>query len=199
MKQARARQLRLEVFGSPRVFVGSTEINPSAELVFAVALFTLLERDSAVSRQRLQSLLWPGSPDSIAAHRLRQTLFKLRKIGYPIEADGRSRLVLDPVTVISDYELLLSSDTHEASNAHTARPLFEGYEPHFSWQYSDWLDEQKKTIAASLEARLLDRISKQRFARNRSLILSSRGVAAEYRLVALPAEPEAEELRLRLG
>ena len=164
MKQAQARQLRLEALGSPRVFVGSTEINPSAELVFAVALFTLLERNSAVSRQRLQALLWPGSPDSISAHRLRQTLFKLRKIGYPIEPDGRSRLVLDPVTVTSDYELLVSSDAREGSNQHIARPLFEGYEPHFSWQYSDWLDEKKKTIAASLEARLLDSISKHRFA-----------------------------------
>jgi DNA-binding SARP family transcriptional activator/tetratricopeptide (TPR) repeat protein len=164
MRQEQARELRLEALGSPRIFVGATEINPSAELVFAVALFTLIERSSAVSRSKLQSLLWPGLPETISAHRLRQTLFKLRRLGYPIEPDGRSRLVLNPVTVTSDYELLASSEIREGSNPQMARSLFEGYEPHFSWQYSDWLDQKKKTVAASLEVRLLERISKLRLA-----------------------------------
>ena len=164
MKQAKAREVRLEALGSPRVWVDSTEIDPSAELVFAVALFMLLERDSAISRQRLQSLLWPGLADSISAHRLRQTLFKLRKLGYPVRADGRSRIVLDDVTVTSDYDLLVSSDVDPTSKAPIPRPLFDGYEPRFSWQYSDWLDEKKKRIGATLEARLLDRISKHRLA-----------------------------------
>jgi tetratricopeptide (TPR) repeat protein len=164
MKQVKATEVRLEALGSPRVLVESTEIDPSAELVFALALFTLLERDSAISRSTLQSLLWPDSADSISSHRLRQTLFKLRKLGYPIEADGRSRLVLGLVTVTSDYDLLLSSGVDLASKLPILRPLFDGYEPRFSWQYSDWLDDKKKRIGAVLEDRLLDRISKHRLA-----------------------------------
>ena len=160
MSQVKATHLHLEVLGNPRILVGSIEINPSAELVFAAALFIVLERSSAVSRCRLQSLLWPDASDSVASHRLRQTLFKLRSLGFPIEADGKSRVGLSRVNVTADYECFISSKS--SSPTAIERPPFADYEPRFSWQHSDWLDEKKKSIGASLTRYLLGLIAKHR-------------------------------------
>jgi DNA-binding SARP family transcriptional activator/tetratricopeptide (TPR) repeat protein len=155
-----ATQLRLVTLGNARIFVGSTEVDPSAGVVFATALYLILERHAAVSRKTLQQVLWSGAAENVAAHRLRQTLLKLRKVGFPIESTGRSLISLSEAAIAVDFESISDSDL--LTDSTFPRGILAGFEPRLSWQYSNWLDDWRHSIGAALTSRLLGRIAKVR-------------------------------------
>jgi DNA-binding SARP family transcriptional activator/tetratricopeptide (TPR) repeat protein len=154
-------QTCLRALGDARISIGRVEIDPSAELVFSVALFLILERDTAVHRNHLRSLLWPGVSTDTASHRLRQTLFKLRTLGFPLKSESKLRLTIctDHLRVDFEQETQLADGAFDPA---THLPILAGFEPDLSWEYSEWLDAKKKTIASTITGRLLERIAKFR-------------------------------------
>ena len=80
MTDTSAGPIRLFVLGDARIETPVGVIEPTAELVFATALYLILERKEPVSRRKLERVLWPGAEKTVASHRLRQTLLKLSKI-----------------------------------------------------------------------------------------------------------------------
>src|SRR5687767_10599755 len=95
--------IRLFVLGDARIVTPKGEIEPTAEIVFAAGLYLILERREPVSRKQLTEILWPGVEPSLASHRMRQTLLKLRQLGFPAAPHGKSRIVLDSSDVVVDY------------------------------------------------------------------------------------------------
>ncbi|MGH7602923.1 MAG: hypothetical protein ACRENK_02875, partial [Gemmatimonadaceae bacterium] len=71
----------LRALGTAEIDTGVSTLTPSQEIVFAAALYLILERGKRVSRAHLAAMLWPGAPDQARAHRLRQTIFQLKKLG----------------------------------------------------------------------------------------------------------------------
>ena len=120
-------------------------------------------RDSSVTRCTLQNLLWPTVDRASAAHRLRQTLLKLRKIGLQVVRDGQYRLSVTAQSVWVDCDEILSEGLLNSNSARTKSiVLLPGYEPRFSEPFLDWLDEKKRQLNGLLSRIMLPMIAQQR-------------------------------------
>ena len=156
--------VEVSALGVAKITTCQGSIDASGELVFATALYLLLESRQATPRRLLQNLLWPEAPETTAGHRLRQTLFKLRRLGLPIESSGRLGIrVVAPVSI--DYESL-SAGAPVDTDARLGLPIFAGFEPRFSWSYAEWFEGRKARIAAHLTRVLLATVGRARLAGN---------------------------------
>jgi DNA-binding SARP family transcriptional activator/tetratricopeptide (TPR) repeat protein len=155
-------RVALRALGDASITTPVTKIEPGAEVLFAAALYLLLERDAPVSRQKLQSLLWPSISPKLASHRLRQTLLKLRQLGLPIELKGRGNLVLGSASLSVDYEEFLASRKGVDRNSNDALVMLPGYEPRFSQPFLEWLDARKQEVNASMTRVMLGIIARHR-------------------------------------
>ena len=77
----------LRALGTAEIETDVARLTPSQEIVFAAALYLVVESGQRVSRARLASLIWPGAAKKPRAHRLRQTILQLKKLGFPLQVD----------------------------------------------------------------------------------------------------------------
>jgi DNA-binding SARP family transcriptional activator/tetratricopeptide (TPR) repeat protein len=161
MPNPSAPTIRLYVLGDARIETGRATIEPDSEVAFACALYLLLERKHNVSRRLLERLLWPDADKATASHRLRQTMLKLRQLGLPIIASGKTTISISGCELLADYEAITANTSDAIRNAVIPRPL-PGYEPLLSSDYLRWLDDKRDEIGASLTRFLLALISKAR-------------------------------------
>src|SRR5687768_3598157 len=159
MANASVGSIRLFVLGDARIETPKGEIEPTAEIVFAAALYLILERREPVSRKQLTEILWPGVEPSLASHRMRQTLLKLRQVGFPIHAEGHGRLILTTDQVAIDYEDLVPNSGRLDPQQLERLNLLPGYEPRFSPHFLDWLDSWKRRINSVLSSLAIEVIA----------------------------------------
>ncbi|MDP9201256.1 MAG: AAA family ATPase [Gemmatimonadota bacterium] len=115
--------------------------------MFAAALYLVLERGKRVSRARLASLLWPRVAEKARAHRLRQTILQLKKLGIIVKAD-RDTLQLSQYDAQSDIDEL-SADDPASVLKHDSLEFLPGYSQRFSDAFGDWVDARRGEIHAS--------------------------------------------------
>lgn len=190
MTDTSAGPIRLFVLGDARIETPMGVIEPTAELVFAAALYLILERREPVSRRKLEKILWPDVDEAVASHRLRQTLLKLRRLGFPVKGNAM-RLSLDDATVCVDYEQLASSPQSPPRD-HGSLAVFPDYEPDISREFSRWVETKRDTITGVITPAMLAIISQRR----------SRGdwAGVEYSASGLlRADPYNEEATLALA
>ncbi|MDP9178873.1 MAG: AAA family ATPase [Gemmatimonadota bacterium] len=154
--------ISLRALGDATIATPVTMIDPSAEIVFAAALYLLLERREPVGRRSFQALLWPDASDRNAGHRLRQTLLKLRRLGFPIEVAGKGHVSLATESVKVDYEDFLATRNGLERSGNDALVLLPAYEPRFSQRYLEWLDTWKADVNASMTRVMLGIIARHR-------------------------------------
>ena len=154
--------IRARVLGDARITTHVTTIEPKAEILFAAALYLVLERKEPVSRRTLQALLWPDESSRVAAHRLRQTLLKLRQLGIPIQLSGQAHIGLNGAPVSVDYEEFLAARKGVDGGNNDALVMLPAYEPRFSQAYLEWLDRQKAEVNASMTRLMLGIIARHR-------------------------------------
>src|SRR5947208_7488184 len=102
--------IELRALGTAEIHTGSATLTPSQEVVFAAALYLILERGTSVSRRHLSSLLWPEAPEKVRAHRLRQTLHQLKKLGVSVRAD-RYKLEFSKQASFCDFDRIAARVT----------------------------------------------------------------------------------------
>ncbi len=152
----------LRALGDASITTPLARIEPTAEIIFAAALYLILERKEPVRRRAIQALLWPAASDSTAAHRLRQTLLKLRQLGLPIELKDKGYLSLAAESVSVDYEEFLASRKGVERSNDDALVMLPAYEPRFSQPYLEWLDARKAEVNASMTRVMLGIIARHR-------------------------------------
>ena len=150
----------LRALGAAEINTGVTTLTPSQEIVFAAALYLILERGKRVSRSRLASLLWPRVPEKARAHRLRQTILQLKKLGIMVRAD-RDNLQLSEVDARSDIDDLAGADLTPVLKKDSLEFL-PGYNPRLSEPLRDWVDTQRDQIHAVATRRLLEGLNSAR-------------------------------------
>src|SRR5437868_13747141 len=133
--------IELRALGTAEIHTGTATLTPSQEIVFAAACFLILERGTPVSRARLASLLWPRATDRVRAHRLRQTLLQLKKLGFGVEAD-RNNLAVSSQNSWSDVEALLQN-AFEVLGQTASLEFLPGYSPRMSENLRDWVDAKR--------------------------------------------------------
>jgi len=136
--------IELRALGAAEIRTDLTVITPSQEIVFAAALYLILERGTPVSRIHLASLLWPHGNDGSRRHRLRQTILQLKKLGFSCHAD-RTHIRLSKDAAISDSD-------HISNQVGTGTPLefMPGYAPMCSEALRDWLDAKRRECHVEL-------------------------------------------------
>src|SRR3954468_23956165 len=77
----------LRSLGTAEIGTPVTTITPSQEIMFASSLYLILAGGKRTSRSQLASLLWPRATPKVAAHRLRQTILQLKKLGFAVLAN----------------------------------------------------------------------------------------------------------------
>ena len=154
--------IHARVLGDASIATGVTTIDPMAEMIFAAALYLVLQRKEPISRRTIQALLWPDASDRVAAHRLRQTLLKLRQLGMPIEMSGKGHIGLNGTPVSVDYEEFLATKKFVENGNNDALVMLPAYEPRFSQAYLEWLDSQKAEVNASMTRVMLGIIARHR-------------------------------------
>ena len=154
--------IHARVLGDASISTGVTTIEPMSEIIFAAALYVVLQRKEPISRRTIQALLWPDVSDRVAAHRLRQTLLKLRQIGMPIEVSGKGHIGLNGTPVTVDYEEFLATKKFVETGNNDALVMLPAYEPRFSEAYLEWLDAQKAEVNASMTRVMLGIIARHR-------------------------------------
>src|ERR1700681_4607942 len=127
----------LRALGTAEIDTGTVTLTPSQEIVFAAALYLIVERGRPVSRNRIASLLWPRVAESARAHRLRQTIHQLKKLGIAIDAD---RDVLRFAENGAQSDISSFSDEDYPLYERRGFEFLPGYNPTFSEPFLDWVD-----------------------------------------------------------
>jgi DNA-binding SARP family transcriptional activator len=153
--------IALRALGTAEIDTGVSTITPSQEIVFAAALYLILEREHRVSRTHLASLLWPAVPERARAHRLRQTILQLKKLGLTIKAD-RDNLSLSEREVRNDADSLSSAAGINALDQR-ALAFLPGYTPRFSEPMRDWVDAKRAAAQADATRILIRDMEHSRF------------------------------------
>ena len=150
----------LRALGTAEIDTGLKTLTPSQEIVFAAALYLIIERGKRISRTRLACVLWPRASDKSRAHRLRQTILQLRKLRMKVEAD-RDIVRLAPENVSTDIDDL-KERIPTLSHKLDALEFLPGYEPHFSEDFHDWIDATRATVHSTLTRTLLSELKTAR-------------------------------------
>jgi DNA-binding SARP family transcriptional activator/tetratricopeptide (TPR) repeat protein len=151
----------LRALGKAEIDTGVATLTPSQEMVFATALYLILERGKSVSRKRLAALLWPRVEEKPRAHRLRQTILQLKKVGFVVTAD-RDTLQCSPHDSASDIVTLSAASDSDALAAPASLEFLPGYNPTFSDAFRDWVDGHREETHALVTRRLVTEINSAR-------------------------------------
>jgi tetratricopeptide (TPR) repeat protein len=162
-KSPECRPVTLYLVDDVRIRTATGVLKPSAEVVFALALYLALEKSHSHSRRTIEELLWPGIDHRSAAHRLRQTLVKLRQIGVPVVRLGIDRLQLACEATL-DIGLLVDPSrlTIDQLVGDLQLPLHD-YKPSFSNAFADWVESKRHAYAAPLIDRFLGLVADLRY------------------------------------
>jgi DNA-binding SARP family transcriptional activator len=186
----------LRALGNAEIETAVTTLTPSQEIVFAAALYLVLERGKRVSRARLASLLWPRVAERARAHRMRQTILQLKKLGVKVSAD-RNTLNLEKAAARSDLDDLSELDLALSENQNFLEFL-PGYNPHFSEEFRDWIDSKREQSHSALTRSLLSTLQVARDSGNWLKVeqISGHCLALDtYNEVAILARAEAYAMR----
>ena len=187
--------IRLHALGACVIEVGDHQIGPDAEMAFALLLVLVLAHGRVMPRQALVDLLWPAAEPDRARHNLRQTLYKLRQLGVPLETHAH-QVRLPAEAIVPD--VLLHGDVERAPMSDLLRPeqafgeFLAGYTPRVSDAFSRWVEEQRHALHGRLRRAVL------------SLLLDERrrgnwGVVETLARKCLQLDPLNEEATLALA
>jgi DNA-binding SARP family transcriptional activator len=192
----KGQMIVLRALGTAEIDTGVSRLTPSQEIVFAAALYLILERGKRVSRTQLAAMLWPAVAERARAHRLRQTIFQLKKLGIIVMAD-RDTLRLSQHEVRSDVDDLAASD---ASSALTRDSLefLPGYTPRLSEPLRDWVEGKRASAHATATAILIHEVERSRLQADWSTVekASAKCLSLDsYNETAVLAQAEAAAMR----
>jgi DNA-binding SARP family transcriptional activator len=142
-------QIRLRILGESVIQVGETIVEPSATHVFALLLYLAIERGKVIVRGQLGSMLFPEVSRSSAGHNLRQLLYRLRRMGVPLEATAAA-VRLPAESVVEAPESILSRCAGDAArNESPSFTLLPTYSPPTK-PLSRWLETYRDEISIKL-------------------------------------------------
>jgi len=152
--------IELRSLGTAEIRTHCATITPAQEIVFAAALYLIVERGRSVSRSKLMSLLWPDIEPAARSHRLRQTIYQLKTLGIVPRSD-RQVLMLPRDKVQSDIEDS-SIAAAISGNRNIALEFLPGYHPQHSDAFEGWLDSVRENVHSRLSRALVTALANAR-------------------------------------
>jgi DNA-binding SARP family transcriptional activator len=142
-------EIRLRILGESVIEVGETAVEPSATHVFALLLYLAIERGKLIARTQLTSMLFPAASGANGAHNLRQLLYRLRRMGVPLETTPAA-VRLPAESVKEAPESVLERRSGDAArNWPPGLVLLPSYAPPTE-PLSRWLEEYRDEASSKL-------------------------------------------------
>jgi DNA-binding SARP family transcriptional activator len=140
----------LRTLGESVIEVGEAQIGPGAPHMFAALLYLALECGRRVPRARLQELLFPTSDERSGSHSLRQLLYRMRRMGVELRADGTG--VLMPVDAVrADFQQFFApTDRARGELARISGGFLPAFSPTFSTPFAEWLEQRRAELLARI-------------------------------------------------
>jgi DNA-binding SARP family transcriptional activator len=134
----------LNIVGACRIDVGDKQLHPTSPQLFAAALYLSIESGRATSRDELQQLLFsPSAGRAARSHNLRQLLYRLGSLGFPITC-SRDLVRMDSLQVEHPLaQLRAQSPADRVALPSVALEVLPGYVPGISRPYEEWLDRAR--------------------------------------------------------
>ena len=133
----------LRSMGDCAVEVAGHRIDPGSHMLFAAALRLVVEAGKLLPRSAVQSLLWPDIPDADARHRLRQTIYALKRAGIQLVTNDASiGLMAEDVSI--DYREAIARCQRDVGPL--LREFLPGYFPGVSQTFDRWLQELRDQV-----------------------------------------------------
>ena len=182
----------LRALGESVIEIGDVRIGPDAEIIFALLTYLIVERGRPVSRGELIELFWTDHATANARHCLRQAVYKLRRLGVPIETRF-DRYYLAQAHAIVDYEHLTDNGASvDGLLSLRSAVILNGFAPSHSRRYQEWLDQVRASAGAALRHALVARLNE---ARRRNRWVEAASLASR----CLEIDPLNEEATLTLA
>ena len=153
--------IRVRTLGQSWIHVDSVALGPDAEIVFAALVLLTVEPGKRITRGELLGILWPAATASRARHCLRQTIYRMRTLGVPLEV-SRTHLRVRPEAVDCDVDALLrirQADDLERVAETIGGPFLPGYAPSFSEPLHRWVEQQRDRVTAGARRVLVGAIA----------------------------------------
>ena len=147
--------IELRALGTAEIRTEVSTLRPSQDIVFATALYLVIERRKPIARDHLAEILWPDASRASRRHRLRQTLLQLKKLGFVVRATRD--------TVFLEAEVATDTQLIEHPSADGSEPesvvWLPGYNPAFSRVFNEWLDAARDQFHSAAVRALLGQMS----------------------------------------
>lgn len=161
----RMPMLKLSTLGPISIEIGDKRVPAANQQAHSALFYFIVERGKRVSRKALKELFFPGAGEEAAHHSLRQLVYRLRKIGAPIEGDASSLLLAVSAAAWDVEELLLKGMATDNHLAALSRGYLADFNPEHSPLFSRWLDEHRGVVCSKLRHVLLTQLHTERLNR----------------------------------
>ena len=158
--------IHLSTIGPISIDVGSTRLTATMQQPCAALLYLVVERGQQISRRTLVEVLFPESSESAGTHALRQLVYRLRKMGVPLEGDSAS-VTLSRDAATWDVEALdVGGRWSDADLDSLAKGYLSDFSPQISKRFTEWLETHRSKVSTKLRRSLLVQLRDEK-ARNR--------------------------------
>lgn len=151
----------LRTLGDCTIEIGEARLAPDSEILFSLLTYMIVERGRPIARSTLLELLWPDENESKARHCLRQSIYKLRHMGVPVETRS-DRYVLTSRCASTDFEQLDLKRNSSVPIDDSMLHIFPDFAPRVSRKFLDWLEQLKQRHLMTVRDALLGRIAQAR-------------------------------------
>src|SRR5215207_3976588 len=189
LRPNRPMSVRLHLFGSPAIDVGSGPVALPVERRSQLLAYLAL-KPTWVGRAELAALFWPEQPQKLAYANLRKTLFRLQAVawGAPVELKGpTARLVAE--TDVAAFEAAVRERRLVDALPLGAGELLPGFDAAGGDAWTSWLGFERQRLRAAWRSAALERGAGD--------IDATEGLALSARLLDIDPLDEAA-LRLHL-
>src|ERR1043166_6343111 len=136
--------------GAAFIEAGRLRLSPSAERSFALVLYLAMERHRRLSRDAIETMLFPDQTEKNARHSLRQQVYELRQAGVAVDSN-RGGLAIQSDTIRVDVDEMLAAEALDADQLRLIEGGFlPGYAPEFSQAFSEWLEARRGRVSFEL-------------------------------------------------
>lgn len=156
--------IQVRALGACEIQLGRKRITLTTEVPFALAFYLAQRAGETVTRDELAEAFWGVADPSKARHSLRQTLYKLRLKGFPLD-EGAEEIALDRALVESDVARVLAPSWAAAaseSEVTTAADFLPGFTRTMAPGFMEWLDGLRAQVAAAHRRGALAHIARAR-------------------------------------
>ncbi|MCU0649284.1 MAG: AAA family ATPase [Gemmatimonadaceae bacterium] len=142
------QRIRVRTIGTCVIHIGDHELTPTTDRLFCLALILTSHRGATYTREQLGDFLWDEPAQSRDPHSMRQLLYRLRTLGFPLR-EGRGSMISVDETM---WDASASSDfTMERYWAELANlpPKFFTFVPGYraeSASMSRWIEQQRLDV-----------------------------------------------------